>query len=177
MTNFSKVITSGNLKFGTTRSTGSDAEGLPSLYFLDDKGHFVRIRPYHNEGFAIIKRESRTIFFLTESEYDQYKKDRTQATGSELDRLAPEESQYDGITLRTGDTYRVVDYTRTNAKPHKGHYLITPQQIRSIYKELKIDLDELILYCSKNTEEDSNAYIGEGPADIIAMLQEGFPLD
>ena len=172
--NFSNVIKLENLKFGTKRlNEDNEVEGLPSLYFLDGDGHFVRIRPYHDSHFAIIKKGNRTIFFITDEEYGHYRKNRTEITGKELERLAPGGSKYDGTTLRTGDTYRVVDYTDPNNKPHKGHYLTNPGKIREIYESMGINLNSFIEYCA---EEDTSGYRSLDKDDILDRLKEDFPL-
>ncbi|NER13711.1 hypothetical protein GWK08_09695 [Leptobacterium flavescens] len=172
MCNYSEVISSGNLKFGTRRIDGD--KGIPSLYFIDSEGCFVRVRPYHDDGFAVIKKSSRNIYFLTDHEYRHTEHE----TGAKLAEKAPSGTKYDGQNLRTNSSpLRVVDYSDPGIKPHKGHYLTDKDELVRLYAELGIDINAFIDYCS-NAEKsgNSNEFLKEQKSKIVGILKGRFPV-
>ncbi|OKL42515.1 hypothetical protein [Pseudovibrio exalbescens] len=64
------LIHQDNIIFGTVRLTDTNEvanDQMPSLYFMNNAGNFLRLRPLHRSGFGMFDRPARHISFFAQA--------------------------------------------------------------------------------------------------------------
>jgi len=155
------IIHEENALFGTVRieQSGDTCQykknQLPSLYFMNDTGEFVRLRPLHEHGFMVIVRPSRTMFMMAgDTRLPSLQIPLSDAKASIQAMVAratknecpfirydddPDSGTYGSFRFEEGTGFEyawIRDYTDpmdSTKRPHTGHALISWEGVRRFY--------------------------------------------
>lgn len=173
-----QIIHTDHLRFCSARYEDGVIEPgtLPSLYFINPEGRFCRLRPWHENGFALINSNQRNIYLLDSERYETLKSIESDDASEETrNRIAYLESTCAGDRYAPGSDVsgkvgrRIVDH-RPGHSVHRGHQLITVQTAREVYEGLGINLGAFISYVALNPGILTGTESDEVIARIRAVL-------
>jgi len=168
-----------NLRFGSTRYNERnevDLNGLPSLYFVANNGAFTRIRPYHDDGFALLESAQRNIYLLSGAQHDTLKGIDKNEKGSKFQNRVTylgtdcKNDLYTvGANVSGKEGTRIVDYDPNGTHVHRGHYLLTVANVEKVYAQHGIDLKKFITCMGNNKNAFSDI---ESKEEVVQAIKQ-----